>query len=181
MVHMPMEPMNPDLDTGEIALRTDQGPSEFADMLDKGLGAFEGYTGINNHMGSRLTQEKGAMRVLMAELKRRGLLFMDSKTIGGSVAGPMAAESGVPYAVRDVFLDHDPSLEGVRKSLQRVEEVAREHGHAIAIGHPKPDTIKALQEWLPQLADKGLVLVPLSAVVTVPDDSKSKVAEKSDD
>lgn len=165
MVHMPMEPMNGALDTGDIFLSTGQNPEEFGAMLDKGLSVFSGYVGINNHMGSRLTQDEAAMERVMEALKSRGLLFLDSKTISSSVAGKTAAQFGVPYAVRDVFLDHDPSLEGVRKSLEQTEEIALEHGQAIAIGHPKPHTITALKEWLPTLEAKGIVLVPVSAAV----------------
>ncbi len=165
MVHMPMEPMNGTLDTGPIALKTGQAPEVFADMLAKGLGAFEGYVGMNNHMGSRLTQDDVAMQAVMAELHRRGLLFLDSRTIAGSVAGEIAAEMPVPYAVRDVFLDDDTSLENVRESLLKAERIALEHGQAIAIGHPKPNTIAGLREWLPTLQEKGIALVPISAVV----------------
>ncbi len=165
MVHMPMEPMNPDLDTGGIVLRHDQSPEEFAQMLDEGLSAFDGYVGLNNHMGSRLTQDEAAMDRLMAELKTRGLLFVDSRTIASTVAFDVAAEHGVPHAERDVFLDHDASLEAVRASLRRLERIAISHGTAIAIGHPRAHTIEGLREWLPMLKEKGIMLVPVSNVV----------------
>lgn len=168
MVHMPMEPQNADLDMGGIYLSTKQSPGEFEEMLDKGLSAFGGFVGLNNHMGSKLTQNKEAMQTVMGVLHRRGLLFLDSKTIGSSVAGKTAAEYQVPYAIRDVFLDHDPSLEGVKASLAKLERVALEHGRAIGIGHPKASTIEALEEWLPTLEEKGLQLVPVSAVVKTP-------------
>lgn len=165
MVHMPMEPMNPDIDTGSIVLRTDQDADEFEVMLGLGLSAFDGYVGINNHMGSRLTQDKDAMARLMRELYKRGLLFLDSRTIATSVAADTAANYQVPYAVRNVFLDHDPALEAVRESLARVEKMALKYGQAIAIGHPKANTITALKEWLPTLKEKGIVLAPVSSTV----------------
>ena len=168
MVHMPMEPVNGQLDTGDIFLSTAQSPTDFEMMLQKGLGAFDGYVGINNHMGSRLTQDKDAMQTVMNELHRRGLLFLDSRTIASSVAADVASVNDVPYATRDVFLDHDPSLEKVRESLEKVEHIALKNRLAIAIGHPKPHTIEALKEWLPTLAEKGIALVPISAVVTLP-------------
>ncbi|MCB9989151.1 MAG: divergent polysaccharide deacetylase family protein [Rhodospirillales bacterium] len=176
MVHMPMEPMNPDLDTGGIVLRHDQSAEEFEKMLDEGLGAFDGYVGLNNHMGSRLTQDEKAMERLMPALRDRGLLFVDSRTIATSVAFDVAADYGVPHAERDVFLDHDPSIEGVRASLRRLERIALSHGQAIAIGHPKDSTIAGLKEWLPTLKGKGIALVPVSAVVVQgdpPDESEA--------
>ncbi len=165
MVHMPMEPMDGAQDMGGIFLDMEQTPEEFAAMLTQGLDAFGGYAGINNHMGSRLTQDRARMRVVMAELKERGLLFLDSRTIGSSVAAETAASFGVPYAVRDVFLDHDESLEAVKEALAQTERRALAHGQAIAIGHPKRNTIDALKEWLPTLEEKGIALVPVSAVV----------------
>lgn len=179
MVHMPMEPMNADLDPGDIYLSTDQSQDEFSAMLDRGLSAFDGYVGINNHMGSRLTQDKQAMRRVMMELRERGLLFLDSRTIATTVGAETAAAAGIPYAQRDVFLDHDPSLEGVRKALQKTEDMALEHGVAIAIGHPKPHTIEGLREWLPTLAGKGIALVPISAVVTTMPDAFSSAPPQS--
>lgn len=167
IIHMPMEPMDSDLDMGTIYLSTEQTPEEFHAMLEKGLSALSGYTGVNNHMGSRLTQDAKAMRLLMEELRRRGLLFLDSRTIAASVGAETAALYGVPNASRDVFLDDDPSAEGVRAALEKTEAVARAHGVAIAIGHPKAETVAALRDWLPGLAEKGFALVPVSAVVGV--------------
>ncbi len=175
MIHMPMEPMNPDLDPGPTVLRVDMPPSEFEDLLEQSLNAFEGYVGINNHMGSRLTQDKESMRIVMAHLYERGLLFVDSRTIHTSLADDIAASYRVPHAVRDVFLDHDPSLEGVQKSLRKLEAIAKKSGYAIAIGHPKANTIQALQEWIPTLQDKGIALAPISSVVTTatPEDTQA--------
>lgn len=166
MIHMPMEPMGEGIDMGGVALRSGMEPAAFDAMLAKAFTAFEGYVGMNNHMGSKLTQDRGAMERLMARLYENGLLFVDSRTIGGSVAEHVAADHNVPHTGRDVFLDHDPDYAGVMKSLEKVEQIARREGVAVAIGHPKTDTIRALAEWLPTLHEKKLVLVPVSAVVT---------------
>ena len=165
MVHMPMEPMNPNLDTGPIVLKEAENKKEFINMLDKGLSAFDGYVGLNNHMGSRLTQDKDAMALLMDNLERRGLLFVDSRTIATSVAADTATSYGIPHATRDVFIDHESSLDYARQSLAKLERVARKNGVAIAIGHPRDNTIAALKEWLPTLKDKKIAIVPVSAVV----------------
>lgn len=162
IIHMPMEPMNSDLDVGSIALKVGQSPEVFSEMLDKAFAAMDGYAGINNHMGSRLTQDQNSMNQLMLRLKREGLLFLDSRTISGSVASETAHKYGVPYAVRDVFLDHDPSEEGVRKSLELLVREAKKYGHAIAIGHPKEATVTVLREWVKTLPEKQIALVPVS-------------------
>jgi polysaccharide deacetylase 2 family uncharacterized protein YibQ len=166
IIHMPMEPMDGRLDMGSIALHENMGDADFDAMLDKGLNAFDGYVGMNNHMGSRLTQDRGAMDRLMSKLHERGMLFVDSRTIAGSVAEEVAKEHHVPHAGRDIFLDDNESYENVVEMLAKTASVARRAGTAIAIGHPKENTVRALQEWLPTLAARKLVLVPISAVVT---------------
>ncbi len=168
MIHMPMEPMDSALDMGPIALRHDMKPEDFDGMLDKAFSSFDGYTGMNNHMGSRLTQDRPAMARLMPALKARNLFFVDSRTSAQTVAALEAAREGVPYASRDVFLDDDPSVAGVMASLKKLEQVARRTGLAIAIGHPKEGTIAALKSWLPHLKEKNLVLTPVSAAVRTP-------------
>jgi polysaccharide deacetylase 2 family uncharacterized protein YibQ len=165
MVHMPMEPMHADLETGDYFLTTEEPADEFMAHLNKNLAAFDGYVGINNHMGSRLTTDRKAMDMIMGELRERGLLFVDSRTVSASVAAESAAAHKVPQISRDVFLDDVPTIDAVRHQLGEVERIARHRGHVVAIGHPKAATIDALKEWLPTLAGKGLTLVPVSAVV----------------
>ncbi len=168
MVHMPMEPLNSKLDAGPDALTTALSKEAFLKILKDNLAAYENYVGINNHMGSKLTQNPEAMALVMEELRARGLLFVDSVTIDSSVAGKTAAAFGIANVSRDVFLDHDSSYESVMASLRRVEKVAHQKGVAVAIGHPKRNTIMALYEWLPTLQEKGIVLVPVSSVVITP-------------
>lgn len=163
-VHMPMQAMNPDLDLGPQGLETGLSIEEFTTRLEDNLKAFDGYVGVNNHMGSRLTQNRQAMRLVMDRLKEDDLIFIDSRTIATSVAAEEAEAAGLRYAVRHVFLDHDPSEKGLSYALSETERIARDYGAAIAIGHPKDTTIKALQAWLPTLEEKGFQLVPASAL-----------------
>jgi len=92
-------------------------------------------------------------------------VFLDSRTTPTSVGIRLAAGYRVPHAARDVFLDDDQAPAAIAKQLARVEQLARQHGSAIAIGHPHDATINALETWLPTLAAKGFALVPISAVV----------------
>lgn len=165
LLHVPMEPLDPTLDTGPEALRTDLLPDELRRRLDWDLGRLTGFVGINNHMGSKFSQSPEGMAAVMQALRARGLLFLDSRTIAGSVGSKEAAAYGVPYADRDVFLDNDQNPEAVAGMLAELERIARKRGYAIGIGHPHSGTIEALQKWLPTLAQRGIVLVPLSAIV----------------
>ncbi len=168
MLHMPMQPLDDGVDPGPGVLKTDMNKDEFQSLLNKNLGNFKGYVGINNHMGSKLTQDTKSMKWVMDVLKKRGLLFIDSRTIQTSVGAETAASFLVPYEERDVFLDHSADIDIIRKSLKQLENIALSNGHAIAIGHPRPTTIQALNEWLPTLKKKGITLVKISDVVKKP-------------
>jgi polysaccharide deacetylase 2 family uncharacterized protein YibQ len=98
-------------------------------------------------------------------LRTRGLVFLDSRTSPASAGIRLAVAYRVPHVARDVFLDDDQTPSAITRQLARVEQVARQHGSAIAIGHPHDATIAALRAWLPQLSEKGFALVPVSAIV----------------
>jgi hypothetical protein len=141
------------------------GNAEVLQRLRWDLTRFDGYVGINNHMGSRFTGDAEALQPVMQELHQRGLLFIDSRTVAHSAGAEVAGEYGVPHAARDVFLDDEASASAIAARLAELERVARRNGSAIAIGHPHDQTLEALRTWLRDLATKGFVLVPVSAIV----------------
>ena len=165
LVHVPMEPLSRSEDMGPNGLAVGLGEDEVLRRLRWNLARFEGYVGINNHMGSRFTASAESMAPVMAELKARGLLFLDSRTIGRSAGVELARRYGVPHAARDVFLDNEVNTGAIAAQLAEVEAIARRNGSAIAIGHPHDATIDELAAWLAQLPKKGFVLVPLSTIV----------------
>jgi uncharacterized protein len=164
MLHVPMEPLGHEIDAGPHALTVDASDGELLKRLAWGLDRFPGYIGINNHMGSRFTQDERGMRVVLGELKRRDLLFLDSRTIGNTVGDKLAAGMGVAHVMRDVFLDNEMDEAAVIRQLMQAERVAVSKGQAIAIGHPHPATIAAIRAWMPKAQARGFVIVPLSAV-----------------
>lgn len=166
LAHLPMDPRDRAVtDPGPNALLVDLDPEELDRRIAWNLSRFDGYVGINNHMGSRFTADAAGVGAVMAALKSRGLLFLDSRTSGQSLVPTMALAYGVPSLARDVFIDHLRTPDAVRDALAEVERVARRNGRAVAIGHPRDITIDALGEWLPQLEQRGFVLVPVSALV----------------
>jgi len=165
MLHMPMQPGNASVNPGPGALMVGQSADEIRRRLDKALAGFSGYVGLNNHMGSRFTANRAGMEVVMDVVRRRKLLFLDSRTTGGSVAPGVAARAGVPFLERSIFLDHDPGRATVDRQLAQLEQVARKHGHAIAIGHPRDATIAGLSAWLGSAQRRGFALVPASATL----------------
>jgi uncharacterized protein len=165
MVHMPMQPMNAAINPGPNALTVGMEAQEIRRRVDWGLDRLAGYVGFNNHMGSRFTQDPVGMRIVLAEAKRRGLLFLDSKTIAGSVGDTLAAEMGVTHIARDVFLDDDMSEAAVARQLAQAEAIARRQGYAVAIGHPHSATIAVLKRWLPDARARGFAIVPLTTII----------------
>ncbi|ANC93073.1 divergent polysaccharide deacetylase family protein [Azospirillum humicireducens] len=164
MLHMPMEP----------SVMADPGPNALLVSLDRGeivkraraaLDSFDGYVGVNNHMGSRFTADRAALAPVLAELHRRGLLWLDSRTTPNSAGIGLAREMKMPWVGRDIFLDNQETVAAVKAQLAKTEQVAKRQGYAVAIGHPHDATIDALASWLPEVQKRGFVLVPVSAVV----------------
>jgi polysaccharide deacetylase 2 family uncharacterized protein YibQ len=166
IVHMPMEPRellehNP----GGSALLVSMGPEEIRAKVEAGLKTVPDAIGINNHMGSRFTEDEQRMREVLKVVKKKEMLFVDSRTTSKSVAGRVARELGVPSADRNVFLDNTRDVEYIKGQLREAARLAQKSGSAIAIGHPYPETIKALREAVPGLASGGVDVVGVSEVV----------------
>lgn len=164
MMHVPMQPKGT-IDAGPDVLRVGMAQEEIQRRMTEYLGRLDGIVGINNHMGSAFTEHADGLRPVMQALKEHNLFFLDSKTSGRSVGSKVAAEAGIPTIDRNVFLDHEETSAFVTRQLAETEAIARKHGYAVAIGHPKDVTIKGLSQWLPTLSEKGFVLVPLSTLV----------------
>ena len=161
--HVPMQPGG-DEDPGPNALMTWHGKTEIKSLLDVQLSEFTGLTGINNHMGSRFTQNAMSMSWLMAEVKARDLLFVDSLTSPRSEGATVAKAYGLPFLKRDFFIDHDakgnPAL--VERRLAELEALALERGEIIAIGHPYVETLAGLEAWIPAAKSRGIEFVTVS-------------------
>jgi uncharacterized protein len=164
MLHLPMagrRTANP----GPLAMFPDEAPAELAMRLKRNLDSFTGYTGVNNHMGSRFTEQGEGMNMVLTELKARGLFFIDSRTTARSAGRQVALATGLPFAERDVFLDNEADASHILLQLAQTEALARRHGTAIAIGHPHGATIDALARWQKDLAARGFDLVPASQII----------------
>jgi polysaccharide deacetylase 2 family uncharacterized protein YibQ len=165
LLHMPMEPGSAAADPGHNALLTSLGQEEIIRRLRWALDRFDGYVGVNNHMGSKFMAQPEVVRPVLEEINARGLLFLDSRTDHRTVGGELAREIGMPNATRNVFLDNDLDKEKIAAQLAQVEKIARKRGQAIAIGHPHDVTVEVLARWIPEARRKGFRLVPVSAIV----------------
>jgi uncharacterized protein len=157
-LHLPMEPVGRE-DPGPNAILTSLGPDEFRRRLRWAFDRLPQATGMNNHMGSRVTADPASMLTVLEEIRRRGLSFVDSRTSPVSVAASVAQRLGLPHAARDVFLDNVPSTGAILRQLAEAERLARRRGHALAIGHPYPTTLAVLESWIPAAEARGLRIV----------------------
>jgi len=169
ILHLPMEPLGyPDPDPGPFALMTGMDQAAVAGLLDRALADLPGVRGLNNHMGSAATADTPTMALLMAELSRRGLFFVDSQTSDRSVAHAEAALAGVPVLRNRIFLDHDePDPTVVRRRLATLVDAARARGFAVGIGHPHAVTAHVLGVEIPRLQAEGVRFVTVSELLAL--------------
>ena len=164
LCHLPMEPRGSET-PGRNAILTSMSDDEIARTTRENVGAVPHARGVNNHMGSAATADRRVMQSVLRAL-RDGMYFVDSRTIGGSVAAQVARELNVPSAARSVFLDDGNITEAtVRKQLDALAAAAKRNGVAVGIGHPHPATMRVLAEELPQLRAQGYRFVRASEVV----------------
>lgn len=166
MLHQPMEPGNyPSVNPGPGALLTSMNPDELIAQLNENLARIPNVKGVNNHMGSKLTASSEQMRQIFTILKKRELFFVDSRTSADTLCRPSAELLRLPFAERDVFIDHEQTHAFVRKQLKLLIKRARRQGYAIGIAHPHPITLEVLKEMLPELKD-AVFLTHASHVVS---------------
>jgi hypothetical protein len=165
MLHLPMEPVEyPDVNPGPGTLLTSMTPDQLTRQLEKDLDAVPFIRGVNNHMGSKMTAESSKMYQIFSILKKKGLYFVDSRTTAETLCKPSARLFQIPFAQRDVFLDHLMEVEFIRKQLKELVRIAQRNGYAVGIGHPHSLTYQVLHEMLPDL-QKKIRLVPVSEIV----------------
>jgi len=164
MLHMPMQPLG-SADPGPDALTVGLPHDVVSERVRQGFARIPDVVGLNNHMGSRFTEDAEGLQPVMREIKARNLFFLDSMTSAHSVGVSVAREAGVPVLSRDVFLDDVVTEEEVVHALALAERIARQRGAAIAIGHPHPSTLKVLNQWIAGLDKRGFRLVSVRSLL----------------
>lgn len=161
-------------DAGPGTLVADMTPAGLRDRLASNLRQIPHHRGISNHMGSQLTRCERTMDILMSDLARRGLYFLDSRTTHRTVALQRAHRARVPATRRDVFLDNILDTHAIEAALESAVALAEQRGHAVAIGHPHGITLDVLEAILPEIR-RRVELVPVSALVyiEVPDQNSA--------
>jgi polysaccharide deacetylase 2 family uncharacterized protein YibQ len=165
MLHQPMEPGNyPSVNPGPGALMESMTPDELIAQLNANLDRLPNVMGVNNHMGSKLTASSDHMRQVFTVLKQRKLFFVDSRTTAETLCRPSAELLQLPFAERDVFIDHLQTHEFIRKQLKLLVKRAKKQGYAIGIAHPHPVTLDVFRKMMPEI-EAAVALTYASKVV----------------
>ena len=165
ILHLPMEPKNyPSVKPGPGGLLLSMSTNEIRKVMSQDLSQVSGARGVNNHMGSSFTENREKMRVVLNELKRRGLFFIDSRTSKHTVALEVAREIGLPAERRRVFLDNNLAPRALKIQMERLLNMARHRGSAIGICHPYRETHLLLKQYRRRLKNE-FHMVPVSELV----------------
>jgi polysaccharide deacetylase 2 family uncharacterized protein YibQ len=165
MLHQPMEPYDRLLNPGPGALFVGDDERRIARIMTENLAEVSYAYGVNNHMGSRFTSCPRETTDALGVLRGSGLFFVDSLTSGRSVVGETARRLRVPAASRHIFLDHYPGEEPALLALERLRICALRRGSAIGIGHPFPETARAIGRFARVLKDSNISLVYVSSLI----------------
>jgi uncharacterized protein len=165
LLQLPMEPVGyPAKNPGPRTLLAEAGEAENRESLHWHMSRFSGYVGITNFMGGRFLTVPKSLKPVLAEMKKRGLVFLEDATVPLSSTAALAKATGLPARRAHLVIDADPDPASIAAALKQLETEAQSNGIAIGTGAGLEVTIDAISEWAKELDDKGIVLVPVSAV-----------------
>ena len=165
ILHLPLEAHGNKVKEEADTIRSGMSRTEIVGRLEKEIASVPGITGVSNHMGSKATEDRELMPVILKYLKKRGLYFFDSLTSEKSVCREVAVSAGVRFARRDIFLDNLNDVAAIEEELRSLGRLARKRGRAIAICHDRKNTVIALGRMMPEMAKEDISFVTLSEMV----------------
>jgi len=165
ILHLPMEPIKQQYKREELIILSDMNKYQINRVIQKAFNDITGAVGVNNHMGSKITEDRDIMKIILKRIKQKELFFIDSRTSANSVAFDVAQELNIPSAKRDVFIDTENNKDTIKDRLWQLAVIAEKRGYAIGIGHCSKLTLEVLQTEIPNIQKKGFRFVNVSKVV----------------
>jgi polysaccharide deacetylase 2 family uncharacterized protein YibQ len=163
LLQAPMEPFNfPDNDPGPQTLLTSLSADQNIDRLHWQMSRFQGYVGLISYMGGKFTASEQALKPILRDTAKRGLIYVDDGASPRSVAGQLAGSQNLPFAKADVVIDTVPTPTEIDHALARLELMARERGNAIGLATALPATVARIAAWAKTVEKRGFVLVPIT-------------------
>ena len=167
MIHLPMQPKDGNGQTynQDKTVTLYSSDDEIKRLIQRAKRVVPNAIGVNNHQGSLATANTGLMTRTLKIIKEEGLFFVDSRTIGNTVAFDVAKRLGMRATYKDVFLDHVKSYPHSISQIRRMVEIALQKGKAIAIGHPNATTLRAIRDSIQFIRAKGVEIVYVSELL----------------
>ena len=166
LLHLPMEPVSyPREKPGQGALFTDMNDEELKFQLEKDIASVPYISGVNNHMGSKFMMDEKKLTLIFNKLKTNKLFFIDSRTSADSKAFVTAKNVGLPIAARKIFLDNSRDYNEIYNNVINIAPKDGDVSPVIIIGHPYPETIRAISDAMKVLREKGVSIVPVSQII----------------
>jgi len=165
MLHLPMEPTNSSANPGPGAIKSYMSEEEIRQAVRDCILNFSYIVGVNNHMGSKITEDREIMEIILEEIREYNLFFIDSITTKNSIAHEVAQEMEIKSAARSIFLDNENDMDYIKGQMLEVQETALIEGEVIAIGHSRINTFYVLKRMVPELINAGIEIVPVSELV----------------
>ncbi len=165
MLHQPMEPFDPGIDPGPGAVFVNDAPEKITATIEENLAQIPFAAGVNNHMGSRFTSSFEKMAQALPVIRDQGLFFVDSLTSGRSKGYPTACRLHMAAASRNVFIDNQPEESRVLRQMEQLLIHARRYGQAIGIGHPHPETSRAIGRFVSSISPDAVDFVHVSDIL----------------
>jgi len=165
ILHLPLEAHDSNKRPEKGVIKTDMSTKEVLERLQSALDSVPYVKGVSNHMGSKATEDEKLMKLLFVQFKKKNLYFLDSLVTTSSICGKTAAEAGIKFTERSVFLDNENRPEYIAAQLRQAIALAKEKSAVVAIGHDRALTIKTIKNILPEFQREGVKLVYLSEVV----------------
>ncbi|MDD5218885.1 MAG: divergent polysaccharide deacetylase family protein [Candidatus Omnitrophica bacterium] len=164
ILHMPLEPLG-NIIPGPGLITASMDKDQIRETLELDLQSVPSHVGVNNHMGSRGTQDPKLMKVILSALNKKKLFFLDSVTSSQTVGPEVAEDVGIPVLRRDVFLDNIDSSDQIRRRLEELVLLAKQNGYAVGIGHYHFKTLDILNKEIPNIKNQGIEIVSLSDMI----------------
>jgi polysaccharide deacetylase 2 family uncharacterized protein YibQ len=159
ILHLPLEPMDASAASEPTVITTAMSDDEIKQMAAKAIESVPGIQGVNNHQGSKATSDRRVMKDVLGVIRSRNQFFIDSRTIGKTVAASVSREMGIRTGENELFIDNSSDVEQIKRQLRKAVDMAHKNGSVTVIGHARPNTVIAVREMIPEIEGAGIRLV----------------------
>jgi uncharacterized protein len=166
MLHLPLEPyQNEQKYPDDYIIKTNMPERMVLKKFKSALASVPYAVGVNNHMGSKATENLPLMTTLFKQMEKLHLFFIDSRVTAKSICPGLAKKTRIPFAERDIFLDNESDRSYIENQFRLLADRARQNGHAIGIGHARALTWQVTAEQLDRLSQEGFEIVTVKQIL----------------